>query len=100
MGGWEDEKWFYYVAKFVSKKSKKSKNVKDLNSSNAAANVTAPGVDVSTPKITPNPSSTHLDKMNEKATIEAYNELADDEELNCVVVSQYCFKVCIVNSQL
>ncbi|TIB95478.1 hypothetical protein E3Q18_03719 [Wallemia mellicola] len=88
IGAFEQDKWFYYVSKFVSKKSEKSKG-----SPSTPANLATAGSHATAPD-TVSGTATPIAKGESPNSLiaQAYNELEPDEELNCIAITQYCFK--------
>ena len=96
IGAYENDKWFYYLSKFVSKKSAKSKKAEAKAAANTPTHLATAGSHALAPEATsgsstPVPSASR-DAIQNNLMAQAYNDLAPDEELNCIAITQYCFK--------
>ncbi|KAF8601041.1 hypothetical protein BDV93DRAFT_510315 [Ceratobasidium sp. AG-I] len=98
IGGWED-KWIYFVAKFVShpKKGSKSKSSSQSNSATTIPSITTPSTPLVTEPSTPGEptipstmSTLDASRVDTKLSPKTHDD--DGALIHCIAVSTYCFK--------
>ncbi|TIB62598.1 hypothetical protein E3P77_03819 [Wallemia ichthyophaga] len=92
IGAYENDKWYYFLSKFVSKKSKKAAQKSPNGNPTHLATAGSHALSPEAASGTSTPLSTSKDAAQNNLIAQAYNELGPDEELNCVAITQYCYK--------